>query len=87
MCLIFHTYDASCFFHFLLGLLSFFLSLSISLPAPKSLATKTKTIIPEEKKDELDWDAYLLSKLDKHIATRLVHEKTTDPDWYLNCTM
>jgi hypothetical protein len=49
-------------------------------PAPKSLSTKTKTIIPEEKKDELDWDAYLLSKLDKHIATRLVHEKTTDPD-------
>jgi hypothetical protein len=43
-------------------------------PAPKSLSTKTKTIIPEEKKDELDWDAYLLSKLDKHIATRLVHE-------------
>lgn len=47
---------------------------------PKSVTSKTKTLPIVEKKDNLDWDAYVLSKLDKNVATRLVHERTNDPD-------
>lgn len=39
---------------------------------------KAKNVMQEEKTDDLDWDAYVLSKLDKNIATRLVHERTAD---------
>lgn len=51
-------------------------------PSTKSVisrVSKGRPIAPEEKKED-DWDAYVLSKLSKNIAQKLVHEGIADPE-------
>ncbi|XP_052099876.1 HEAT repeat-containing protein 4-like isoform X2 [Mytilus californianus] len=51
-------------------------------PSTKSVisrVSKGRPIVLEEKKED-DWDAYVLSKLSKNIAQKLVHEGIADPE-------